>query len=136
MALVSIPIGDESGDGHEKCEYSLIEIPDQFTQAVLMENYERVQNELGFGLEDFAAEYEDSVLPSEYLRALIVAGFDTKVFSSTMDLDDDGYYLSADDMFHIAIFMASKDLEGFEYRLVQPDFELFGWTNMGYGVFY
>lgn len=135
MAIVSIPVGDRFGDGHEKCEYFLIEIPDQFTREVLMENYEKVKDELGFGLEDFAVDYEDSILPSEYLRALIVAGFDTKVFSSTLDLDD-SYYLSADDMFHIAIFMASKDLEGFEYRLVQPDFELFGWTNMGYGVFY
>lgn len=134
MAIASIPVGDQSGDGHEKCEYFLIEIPDQFTQEVLMENYEKVKNELGFGLKDFAAGYEDSLLPAPLLQKLEDAGFDTNLLDGSND--EYGYYLFVRDMFHIAVFMASKDLEGFEYRLVNPDFELFGWTNMGYGLFY
>lgn len=134
MAIASIPVGDQSRDGHEKCEYFLIEIPDQFTQEVLMENYERVKNELGFGLEDFAAEYDDSLLPTPLLRKLEDAGFDTNLLDGSND--EDGHYLFVEDMFHIAVFMVSKDLEGFEYRLVKPDFDLFRRINMGYGLFY
>ena len=134
MAIASIPVGDQSGDGHEKCEYFLIEIPDQFTQEVLMENYDKVSGELGFTLEDFAKDYEDSLLPARLLQKLKDAGFDSDLLDGSND--EDGHYLFVEDMFHIAIFMASKDLEGFEYRLVKPDFELFGWTNMGYGLFY
>lgn len=135
--IVAIPIGDWSGDGHDKVEWFHVAIPEQFTKEILTEQYEKNKQLLGFGLRDFAHEYEDNTISIEQVDALRDFGF-------TGELDpfdeDDTIYLDRDDFFKITMFLLSEGLEGFEYEQVKPDFSLFTGSNMdaniGYGLFW
>lgn len=142
--LIGIPIGDWSDDGHGKCETFHLLIPIQFTQEMLSENYLKNKELFGFGLTDFACDYEESRITIEDYEMLKTHGF---AFSETSEevVDNTHYsgndfYLNSKALVEIAVFFIGHGLEGFTARVKEPDFYMFGkWqgpeTMIGYGLF-
>lgn len=139
MAIGSITVGDESGDGHSMTETYLFEVPDQFTEEVLLENYRANVEKFGFDIESFANEYEDWNIPREWLDKLFEAGLVFTDLDNWYDEGDDKPYgLAAQGMFEIAIFFFGHGLGGFQYKVIKPEFRLTGYSTgiwPGYGLF-
>lgn len=137
--LIRIPIGDWGNDGHGKYTNFEFKVPAKFTKEILSENYEKNKAEFGFGLNDFANEYEDQSIYIEQFKILVEAGYVHD--SSNVDMEDDFEVdLVEKDLLKIAIFFISHGLEDFRYKVIEPDFTLFrgdsGTESMiGYGLF-
>ena len=135
MSVVRIPVGDLSGDGHDMVKNHDFLIPSKFTRTILMENYNKNKILFGFGLKDFASEYEDFYIPRDKLETLISHGYE---YSGTVN---DKIIIGSRDMASFALFFVGHGLDGFAYEVApEPDFNLFGeWTEpdcgIGYGVF-
>lgn len=74
MTLFSLTIGDYSGDGHSRAQTYYLDV-DGATREQLAENYAKNVAEFGFGLQDFASEYENDSISGEQLLTLLKAGF-------------------------------------------------------------
>lgn len=136
--IVAIPIGDWSDDGHGKVVWYHIVVPKKFTKEILTEQYNKNKQLLGFGLKDFAADYEDGTMSIEQFDALRDFGF-----SSDIQIDEDDeekIYLDIETFFEITMFLLSEGLEDFEWYEIKPDFDLFTGRDMdghiGYGLFW
>lgn len=134
MNVVRIPVGDLSGDGHDKIKDHDFLVPSKFTKETLIENYNKNKILFGFGLKDFATEYEDFYIPRDKLEILISHGFQYD------DTGKDQILIGSLDMAKFAMFFVGHGLNGFSYAIVpEPDFTLFGhWSEpdcgIGYGV--
>lgn len=132
--LIRIPIGDEGGDGHNQFVNFDFRVPVEFTKEILAENYQKNKKELGFGLSDFASEYDDSSISCEQFEVLIAAGYDP---ADLVDKDDWDIRVSRNEMFKIAIFFISRGLDGFTYEIApKPDFTLFRGRETEYTIGY
>lgn len=142
--LVKISIGDWSDDGHGKYEDFYFEVPDQFTKEILNENYVKNKEKFGFGLSDFAENYEDSTIPNKFLDILWEAGLDKESVEVDADDTDGTSTIFPSSMFEITMFMIGHGLEGFTYEVkeLKEDFNMFSWwsateeSGIGYGLFY
>lgn len=140
--LIRIPIGDWSYDGHGRVlNYDFI-VPVEFTQEILIANYEKNKAEFGFGLNDFVSEYEDYKMPREYFDDLTACGYQHDWgISKRPNSDDEDISIGPNGMSRIAIFFVGHGLDDFSYEVSpKPDFHLFGmWegpeVGIGYGLF-
>lgn len=142
--LVGIPLGDWSDDGHGKFETYHLLIPIQFTQEMLSENYLKNKELFGFGLRDFANDYEDGSIWMDRYETLQSHGFKFSeasegVVSNTKPSDFD-FWLTRKALLEIVVFYIGHGLEGFTARVKEPDFYMFGqWQGpesmIGYGLF-
>lgn len=142
MSIFTITIGDWSGDGHGKCEKFHVVVPDHFTKEILFENYNKNKKDFGFGLSDFAEEYEDSAIPLAKLNTLLQAGFDEESLKSFIEEEYGKYPLCADEMLEIAMFFFSHGLDNFRWEILKTDGDLIGFREnraesgfVGYGIF-
>ncbi len=74
MTLIRFPVGDWSGDGHEKCVYFQAE--SNKTVQEVREIHFSAKEKLGFDIGDICHEYEESEIREDILEALDEAGFD------------------------------------------------------------
>lgn len=137
--LIRIAIGDWSDAGHGKYTSFEFKVPVKFTKEILLENYEKNKAEFGFGLRDFANEYEDRCIDIENFITLVDAGYIHDDSSVNIEKDFD-VSLTEDDMLKIAIFFISRGFEDFRYKIIEPDFDLFSnysgpESQIGYGLF-
>jgi hypothetical protein len=142
--LVGIPLGDWSDDGHGKFETFHLLIPIQFTQEMLSENYLKNKELFGFGLRDFANDYEDGRIWVENYETLQSHGFqfseNSKSVLENFDPSDFYLYLNRKALLEIVVFFIGHGLENFTARVKEPDFYMFGqWQGpesmIGYGLF-
>ena len=156
MTRYSITIGDWSGDGHDKKDRYLIEVPDKFTEEVLGANWHKNVALIGFGPDSFAEEYEDATIPRDKYNRLVAAGLDSHDLIASEDIeedDEDGkLYLSSQGMLKIVLFYFGHGLEedGFEVSIINDDATslIGGWSKVtgtkdspygimvGYGLYY
>lgn len=135
--IVRIPVGDLSGDGHDRVKNHDFIVPARFTEDILMENYRKNKELFGFGLKDFAAEYEDFYIPRDKLETLISHGYEYEFNEAVTDRITIGSHHMAS----FAMFFVGHGLDGFAYEEVpEPEITLFGrWDapdyGIGYGVF-
>ena len=66
------PIGDWSGDGHEKCEYFLVS--SNMHVEDIREVHRSCKEKLGFAIEDMCRDYGDTVLDKEIEKILTEKG--------------------------------------------------------------
>lgn len=136
--LIRIAVGDWGDAGHGKYTSFEFKVPVKFTKEILLENYEKNKANFGFGLSDFANEYEGRNIDMEQFKTLVDAGY---VHDSSVNMEKDfEVILTDDDMFKIAIFFISRGLEDFRYKVIEPDFDLFSnysgpESQIGYGLF-
>lgn len=144
MNLVRIPIGDEGGDGHQMYKDFFFNIPAEFSKEILLENYKKNKESFGFGLSDFANEYEENFILEEQLEKLFKKGFtfSQKAEGSMNDKTDGKLSLSKRSFIEITLFFVGCGLNGFYAEIVEnkPDFDLFshykeGDFNIGYGLY-
>lgn len=65
--LLHIILGDFSGDGHNVTETRYVEINKDVDPQILYENYHKNVERFGFGLDDFANEYDEpSMSPDKW----------------------------------------------------------------------
>lgn len=118
-----IAIGDWSDDGHGKHDDLIVEIPDEFTQEILGNQFRANVESIGFGPHQFAHNYEDGKLPVDKLKVLVEAGFDLTLLGE--DKEDygleGGIWLNAEDMLRIVMFYFGHGLEGFSYQYIKPE---------------
>lgn len=142
--LIGIPIGDWSDDGHGKFETFHLLIPVQFTQEMLSENYLKNKELFGFGLRDFANEYEDGRIWIDHYETLKSHGFKFSETSekaeSNTSFGGDDFWLTRKALLEIVVFFIGHGLEDFTARVKEPDFYMFGqWQGpesmIGYGLF-
>lgn len=145
MSIFSLYFGDWSDDGHGKYEKCDVIVPDQFTKEILTENYKKNKAGFGFGLGDFARDYDDSTILKDDLEILQKAGFDFE--SENIGPEETGMwvYIDLSDMLNIAMFFFGHGLPDFNWETHTPhtDGTLIGmWDDeaesglVGYGLFY
>ncbi len=137
--IISLVIGDWSGDGHDKRE--TINIKSSLDKKAMEKAYKKGAKKLGFDFcKDVCAEYEDNKIPSEKLDALVKLGLETKGMGLEYDLKrmkkdkDVGIGLWHDDFVEIYLFLIKLGNEEFTFEYLDVD------TNPtinigGYGMF-
>lgn len=152
--IYSYTIGDWSDDGHGKCNRYQARIGGGYTEDQIKAAYFKSEEELGFGLKDIAAGYEEPV-SEEHAKALYEFGF--RIPESwgwsvdESDLEDyivairDGSFEAEEDWW-LLVFetMVKKHLPDFTAEhIAEPENVLFGGYNciigpdhVGYGMFY
>lgn len=125
--LITLTVGDWSGDGHEKtekytCEFNL---PiDKIEKA-----YKKGCKKLGFDLRrDVAADYEDRNISKDLYDKLVEAGY-----SNELDSDIDS--LTADDFVLMWVFIAKLGNPELKCSFC-PTESLSNINVGGYGLFY
>lgn len=119
MSKFTVAIGDWSDDGHGKYDEFIVAVPDEFTQDILGANFAKNVTDFGFSPEDFANEYEDSNIPSEYLDALFACGL-----PALEEEDEQGDYeshVTVKDMLNITMLFFGYNLQNFKWKLVNDE---------------
>ena len=81
---ITLVVGDWSGDGHGQTHNVIIST--NLTVAEIVKAYVKGKETLGFDLEDFCSEYEDSILPQRVADEIVkLSGLPFK----EGELDDD-----------------------------------------------
>lgn len=142
-----VPIGDWSDDGHGKCD--MLYVKTNTSRATLFPNYASNVALFGFGLDEIASNYEDSLLPRDAYEILMRHDFQKyavdeewgEYFPGGPQEDSDEIYLSTEKMLDIVMFFYGYGIEDFEWEPVKLNYpSLVGWgtpvTSVGYGLFY
>lgn len=139
--VTSLMIGDWSGDGHSKTITTVIR--SNLDSEQIGEAYEKGSKKLGFNfIEEVAADYEDSSLDLDKLKALIDAGLNIKetfaydyeikeVEKVLKDEDPEGYHLWTESYRSIFLFIVKLGDKDFKYEISQGNQITIG----GYGLF-
>lgn len=143
--IFSFPLGDWSGDGHRQVDWFRVEVDEKFTEEVLAAQYQKNKELFGFGLRDFAMNYEDSEIPEKFVKTLKEHGFSaSEKYENGEDfaLYKGKHYVEENIMEEVVMFFLGYGLEDFEYRFVKPEvaFTLFDGPeteySIGYGLYY
>lgn len=133
--IISLVMGDWSGDGHSKTD--TVVIKSNLTVPEITKAYKKASKKLGFDLiKEVAADYQDNNLSKDNMQALIKNGF-------SGELEDDeeednggkgGYFLWTDSFLDIYLFIVKLGDPNFEYAILQG--ELNPSINIGgYGLY-
>lgn len=142
MNLIEFPIGDWSKDGHNQCDYYVIETTK--TVPELRNLHFKCKDVLGFDIGDIACDYEDDELSVGIANILLKAGVICQEFYDDI-LNEDMDNLYSEDI--IAIWLDTlKYLDNtFEYKIVnrrlpsildRTTSDCRSLSNPGYGVFH
>jgi len=121
MTTMMVVLGDQYGDGHGMYEEFHVNVPDQYTQKTLQENFKQAVETIGVNLNHFAADYDDYRVSRDNFQPLFDAGL---VFpKGTYDIEqylegeeyDHEYYIGLDRESFVFILM-------FLYGYGLPDF--------------
>ena len=125
MNIITLTVGDLSGDGHDRRETRSIETT--FSVKKIEAAYAKGMKKLGFNpSKDLASKYEDNKVPSKYSKLLQKAGF-----PMGDDPDSDDWSLYTDDF--VALFLWTVELgdPSFSYTETRSNELYIG----GYGLF-
>jgi len=79
--MIRFPIGDWSGDGHDKCEY--YNVRSSHPVQHLREVHFKAPEVVGFDIGDMCHEYEDSQLSADIVDKLNTIGIDLSQYTET-----------------------------------------------------
>lgn len=138
--IISLVVGDWSGDGHDKRE--TVNIKSNLDKKAMEKAYKKGTKKLGFDFcKDVCAEYEDNKLPPEKLDALVKLGLETKGMGLEYDLKrikkDEGVEIGLwhDDFVEIYLFIVKLGDDEFTFEYLNADAN--PTINIGgYGMFY
>ena len=139
--ITTLVAGDWSDDGHGKTDMAVIR--SNLDSEQIGEAYEAGSKKLGFNfIDEVAADYEDSSIDLEKLKALVDAGmsiketfkyeYDIKEVEKVLaDEDPEGYHLWAETYRDIYLFIVKLGNDDFRYEFSQGNTINIG----GYGLF-
>ena len=133
---ISLVIGDESGDGHEKTED--IDIWCSLTTKGLQDAYKKGAKKLGFDFTDTVArDYEDNRLSKDRYDKLTKLGLklDYELELYDKDNEEEGYCIEQITYAEITMFICSIGSPGLVYKFIENDY-FDRWHIGGYGLFY
>lgn len=103
--LIRFPVGDWSGDGHDKCDY--FQAKSNKSVQEVREIHFSAKEKLGFDIGDICHEYEESEVREDILEALVEAGFDIQWAGGSETAryfeEADGRFMTADGVFNLWI---------------------------------
>lgn len=101
MYLFKMEIGDWSGDGHEKCEETLVSsnAPVEYVRAA----HFRMKEATGINIEELCSNYGDATIRKEMADQLKRLGF---VFAN--ETEDGEVLMNPDDMARLWVFLLQK----------------------------
>ena len=145
--IVSLILGDPSGDGHDKRD--VINISSNLNKKEMLSAYETASKKLKFDLiNEVCDEYEDNLLSKNHLDILIKNGLKIEDLGITKkykyeydeaveafdDEDSDGLNLWNNTYTHLFLFIVKLGNKDFEFKIL--DGELNPTINIGgYGLF-
>lgn len=142
MYTYRIVIGDYSKDGHNQMDYFTLET--SHDAKAIQKAYKQAVKKSGVTLDTrtkakhkVCHEYEDGSLPEEAVELLTELGVKWDEMES--ELNDDGSLgATPQDMANIFMEMVRTQLEGFTYKIIEPEC-LNGWGGglggIGYGCY-
>lgn len=138
MYKFRMSIGDWSDDGHGKHEDFII--ASNVPVEIVREAHFAMKESLGFSIEDFCYEYEDSVIDSKTTKAIMELGFE---FENVGD-EEVGTY--PEEMARLWIFLLKKVDVNLELKIIKdeiPTLHFYGYDKkkrhigyVGYGLFW
>lgn len=136
----SVPIGDWSGDGHEKFNTYYVRTTTDLT--TLHENVKRAQEQLGIDIyRDFAPDYGEPCITLNTYNKLLNAGMTLLDQFNVREGEPKAVYVGSDDIFRMVMFVYGYGLDNFTWEQIEiiPDGSLIGWgtpvLGAGYGTF-
>ena len=117
--LYKIRLGDWSHDGHGITREFRVEVNYPF--ADLQANYLKNTERFGFGLEDLASDFEDTLFPATWRDSLVEAGFDDE---GTLEEYEGQHYLSEDSLIAVGMFLLGDGLSGFRWSYADDNADL------------
>lgn len=142
MNLIEFPIGDWSKDGHNQCDFYVIETTK--TVAELRDLHFKCKETLGFEIGNIASEYQNDKLSVEIADILLKANIIDQEFYNDI-LNEDMDNLSSEDIINIWLDTLKYLDNTFEYKIVNrrlpsildnTETDTRYLDNPGYGVFY
>lgn len=112
--IVSIVLGDFSSDGHGISKTKYVQVDKDFAPEELYANYQRNVKLIGFSVEDFGNEYEDSTIPVakwDVLESYGVLEFMPWGENPEADKSNGNVWLDSDDFVAITMFFYLNGLD-------------------------
>lgn len=148
MTLIRFPVGDWSGDGHDKCDY--FQAKSNKTVQEVREIHFSAKETLGFDIGDICSDYEESEVREDLLEELVKAGFDIQWEDGSETAkyfeEADGRCMTAEGVFNLWIDILMFLDSELKLEPVADNFEditFYGYDEKkrhlsapGYGVFY
>ena len=143
--MISLVLGDESGDGHQKTEN--FNILSNLDKNDLLKAYKAATEKLGFNfIDEICEEYENRLCPKENLDILIKHGlkiddlgltvkYDLKEATDAFENDDsNGYSFWTESYVNVFLFIVKLGNKDFQIKILKGD--LNPTINIGgYGLF-
>lgn len=139
----TLVMGDWSDDGHGKTDLTIIN--SNLAREQILKAYKKASKKLGFDLtKDICADYCDSHIPVDCLKALVQNGLDLdKVFDTDYDVKEARQAMEGENSEDVALwphsfieiflFIVKLGNQDFEYEIVESDAAT---INIGgYGLF-
>lgn len=127
MYKFRMSIGDWSGDGHGK--YKDFMIVSNEPIDTVREAHRRMEDVLGFSIEDFCCDYEDSTIDKKTTKTIMDLGFDFE------DIDDGVAYMYPKEMARLWAFLLQKVNPKLELEMVDDNISRLC-EGVGYGLFW
>lgn len=139
MYKFKLPIGDWSGDGHDKCDYYIVESNKSVEEV--REIHFLIKPMLGIDLHEICNDYEDNTIRDEAYRTL-----KHLEFTAWDDYPQEGYgWVSSDIMAELWIFLLRAVDPSLNLTIVDDDLPMlpfYGYKDgkhigfVGYGCFW
>lgn len=140
--LLQIVLGDYSGDGHNVTVTRYIEINKDVAPDVLYGNYQKNVERFGFGLSDFADDYDEPSMSKAQWETLATHGLSASILEDAPE--EDKVWVSENAMVAITMFFY---LYGLDETIVWENYKIpsvplngfygnnpKGPKNIGYGI--
>lgn len=125
--IISLVMGDRSGDGHGKTDTVIIK--SNLSKKDLEKAYKKAIKIIGFDLAEVASEYEDNYISEKLYLKLKKAGF-TEDYGES---EDEKYQIFSEAYADIYLFFIKIGEPKFEYEIVDSSNSI---NIGGYGLFY
>lgn len=131
--VVSLVVGDRSGDGHDKRETTVLK--SNLSGPEIMSAYQKATKKLGFDfITEVCAEYEDRTVPASKLKTLVEHGlviedtfadYEINICKDAVEAGDDdlsdGVSIWVDTYVEIFLFIIKLGNQDFEYEYAPDD---------------
>jgi len=132
--LIRFPVGDESGDGHERCDYFIV--ISQKPVSEIRNAHFRAPDVLGFDIGEICSEYGDYHLEQMVVDKLRETGFDFSLLDEGND-EEIGIY-GGDELILIWLHFLNHLDSDLQLKLLPSVSVMFGKRLLevpGYGLF-
>lgn len=141
---IKFPIGDWSGDGHEKCDWYIIETAKEIILEEVREAHFKAKEVLGFDIGNICSDYAEDTLSIDQLAKLKELNYEC-VSNENDLLNNEDWSLQSLDVIKIWLFLLNHINPSLELKLIEeniPIINFYGYdekqrhlSNPGYGCF-